>query len=203
VSSPSDLTARARIRDSALKLFAERGIDRATVRDIALDAGVSSGLLRHHFGSKEGLRDACDEFALGEITRIGSRFTTFQVLDRIDPGVRLLQRYLIQSMLEGSAAGNALFDRMIEYAEQWLATTDIKVADPRAFVAVLSAMKLSMFTMRDQLSRVLGEDVDEPSGWARMLQASVEIFSQPIVTPAQAEQVRNAFARLDSPTPEE
>ncbi|HEY0000062.1 MAG TPA: TetR family transcriptional regulator [Actinoplanes sp.] len=203
MSSPSDLTARARIRDSALKLFAERGIDRATVRDIALDAGVSSGLLRHHFGSKEGLRDACDEFALGEITRIGSRFTTFQVLDRIDPGVRLLQRYLIQSMLEGSAAGNALFDRMIEYAEQWLATTDIKVADPRAFVAVLSAMKLSMFTMRDQLSRVLGEDVDEPSGWARMLQASVEIFSQPIVTPAQAEQVRNAFARLDSPTPEE
>ena len=206
MSSPSDLTARARIRDAAIKLFAERGIDRATVRDIALDAGVSSGLLRHHFGSKEGLRDACDEFAMSEVTTIGTRFTTLQVLDRIDPGILLLQRYLVRSMLDGSAAGNALFDRVTDYGERWLAVTDLKVADPRAYVAVLSAMKLSMFTMRDQLSRALGEDVDQPSGWARMLQASIEIFSQPLITPEQAEQARAALDRLYTPeshTPEE
>src|SRR5262249_41433285 len=59
-----DLTARARIRDAALTLFAERGIEGATIRDIAKAAGVSSGLVRHHFGSKEGLRDACDSHAL-------------------------------------------------------------------------------------------------------------------------------------------
>ncbi|MGH3750942.1 MAG: helix-turn-helix domain-containing protein, partial [Micromonosporaceae bacterium] len=51
-----DLTARARIRDAALRLFAERGIGPATIRDIAKAAGVSSGLVRHHFGSKEALR---------------------------------------------------------------------------------------------------------------------------------------------------
>jgi len=55
VSSPSDLTARARIREAAIELFADRGIEGATIRDIAEKAGVSSGLLRHHFGSKEGL----------------------------------------------------------------------------------------------------------------------------------------------------
>src|SRR6266542_759545 len=52
-----DLTARARIRDAALRLFAERGVDGATIRDIAKAAGVSAGLVRHHFGSKEALRD--------------------------------------------------------------------------------------------------------------------------------------------------
>ena len=49
--SAEDLTARARIRDAALALFAERGTDGATIRDIAKAAGVSGGLVRHHFGS--------------------------------------------------------------------------------------------------------------------------------------------------------
>ena len=42
--SAEDLTARARIRDAALRLFAERGTDGATIRDIAKAAGVSGGL---------------------------------------------------------------------------------------------------------------------------------------------------------------
>ena len=66
MSSPEDLTARARIRDAAIELFAERGIGSATIRDIAQAAGVSSGLVRHHFGSKDGLRRACDEYAMAE-----------------------------------------------------------------------------------------------------------------------------------------
>ena len=62
-----DVTTRTRIRDAALRLFAERGIGAATIRDIATEAGVSSGLVRHHFGSKEALRDACDTYAAEEI----------------------------------------------------------------------------------------------------------------------------------------
>lgn len=54
---PEDLTARARIRDAALKHFTESGFAKATIRDIARTAGVSPGLVRHHFGSKEGLRE--------------------------------------------------------------------------------------------------------------------------------------------------
>lgn len=44
-------TARAVIRDEALRLFAERGPDDVTVRQIAA-AGVSPALVVHHFGSK-------------------------------------------------------------------------------------------------------------------------------------------------------
>ena len=74
--SAEDLTARARIRDAALRLFAERGMDGATIRDIARAAGVSAGLVRHHFGSKDGLRAACDSYALDQIMRIKEQAVT-------------------------------------------------------------------------------------------------------------------------------
>lgn len=51
-----DATAtRQALRDAAVELFAERGYDRTTVRDIATRAGVNQALLFRYFGSKEAL----------------------------------------------------------------------------------------------------------------------------------------------------
>ncbi|XVU26059.1 TetR family transcriptional regulator [Actinoplanes sp. CA-054009] len=192
----SDLTARARIRDAAIELFAERGVEGATIRDIAQAAGVSSGLLRHHFGSKEGLRDACDEYALSELLRVNAHFTEFQSLDRLTPKILLLQRYFMRSTMDGSPSGAAMFDRMIDYGEQWLAQTELKVTDPRAFIGLLTVMKMSMFTMRDLLSRAVGSDVGSVEGWLRVLNASLDLFSQPLITPSQADQARAQLDRI-------
>jgi AcrR family transcriptional regulator len=196
VSSESDLTARARIRDAAMALFAERGMAAATIRDIAQAAGVSSGLLRHHFGSKEGLRDACDEYALNQVTALGIQFTETNLLGRITPETMRLQQYLIRSMMDGSPTALAMFDRMLDYGERWMATTDIDVPDPRAYLAVIAVMKMAMFVMSDQLSHALGQSVDEPAGWVRVISASIEIFSQPLVTPDLLEQARKALAAV-------
>jgi AcrR family transcriptional regulator len=46
---------RKALRDAAIELFAERGYDRTTVRDIATRAGVNQALLFRYFGSKEAL----------------------------------------------------------------------------------------------------------------------------------------------------
>lgn len=46
---------RQALRDAAIELFAERGYDRTTVRDIATRAGVNQALLFRYFGSKEAL----------------------------------------------------------------------------------------------------------------------------------------------------
>src|SRR5215218_9209360 len=64
MAQTSDLTARARIRLAALRLFASQGFEATSTRAIAAEAGVSHALVRHHFGSKEGLRQAIDEDVL-------------------------------------------------------------------------------------------------------------------------------------------
>uniref|UniRef100_UPI0013D78043 TetR/AcrR family transcriptional regulator n=1 Tax=Fodinicola feengrottensis TaxID=435914 RepID=UPI0013D78043 len=52
-----DLTARARIRNAALRQFADKGVKGTTIRGVAEAAGVSPALVQHHFGSKEQLRE--------------------------------------------------------------------------------------------------------------------------------------------------
>lgn len=47
--------SRAALLDAGAELFAERGYDRTTVRDIAARAGVNQALLFRYFGSKEAL----------------------------------------------------------------------------------------------------------------------------------------------------
>ncbi len=63
---------RAKILDTALRLFRERGFDRTTMRDVATEAGVATGAAYYYFRSKEELvmafylrtaEDARDEFA--------------------------------------------------------------------------------------------------------------------------------------------
>ncbi len=47
--------ARELLLEAALALFAERGYDRTTTRDVAERAGVDAALIKRHFGSKDGL----------------------------------------------------------------------------------------------------------------------------------------------------
>ena len=62
-----DATTRSRIRDSAIELFGSRGFSGTTIRAIAEQAGVSAALVIHHFGSKDALRLACDEYIVASL----------------------------------------------------------------------------------------------------------------------------------------
>ena len=49
---------KQRILDSALEMFGSRGIDAVSLRELASDANVSSAMIHHCFGGKDGLRQA-------------------------------------------------------------------------------------------------------------------------------------------------
>src|SRR5712671_6454217 len=72
-SANSDLTAVARIRDAALQEFATRGVAATSIRDIARAAGVSPGLVQHHFRSKAGLRRAVEQVVVQRATEAFGR----------------------------------------------------------------------------------------------------------------------------------
>jgi AcrR family transcriptional regulator len=55
-AAPADLTAKARIRNAALELHAAKGEASTTIREVANAAGVTHGLVVHHFHNKKGLR---------------------------------------------------------------------------------------------------------------------------------------------------
>lgn len=57
-NTPKAIRTRKKILDAALRLFAEKGYDRATMRQIAVLAGVAPGSIYHYFATKEHLVQA-------------------------------------------------------------------------------------------------------------------------------------------------
>jgi AcrR family transcriptional regulator len=197
-----DLTARARIRDAAIRLFAERGIEGTTVREIAQQAGVSPGLLRHHFGSKEALREACDTYALDRIVKIKEElYRDGQVsnpgfLPSVHPTIVLLYKYVTRALLDGSTAAAAMFDDMVDLTEQWIGKYAPDIAeDRRAYAAVLVGMQTGILAMHDHVSRAMGVDIFTPEGHLRMAGALTDFYSHPLL---DAEFVAKAHAAMDS-----
>ncbi len=54
-TSPEARETHERILDAAQKLFAERGLDATSVRDITAEAGCNVAAVNYHFGGKENL----------------------------------------------------------------------------------------------------------------------------------------------------
>lgn len=67
-SGPTSGT-RARIERAALKLFAAKGVDGASMRDIAAEVGLSEGALYRHFSSKDALARALFLARYGALAR--------------------------------------------------------------------------------------------------------------------------------------
>ena len=124
-SATDDRTAVARIRDAAIDQWGQQGFN-VGLRSIAEAAGVSAALVIHHFGSKDGLRKACDDYIAEEI-RTGKSASMqtndpaewFRQMAEIESYAPLMA-YLVRSMQSGSDLAKTLWRRMIENAEQYL-----------------------------------------------------------------------------------
>ncbi|WP_024799977.1 TetR/AcrR family transcriptional regulator [Nocardia sp. BMG51109] len=123
--SAQDLSTRARIRDAAVVVFGEEGFG-VGVRAIAKAAGVSPGLVNHHFGSKDGLREACDEHvreiirsAKTEYVQHPSPAATLQALAEIEEYAPHIA-YLMRSFQAGGPLMVTMFEQMRSDVEAYL-----------------------------------------------------------------------------------
>ena len=199
-----DLTARARIREAALAQFAAVGFEKATIRAIAADAGVSPGLLRHHFGSKQALREAVDAHVLGEIRRVSdevmqdSEHGDLAAAAMSREAIRPYQRYIARALMDGSATIASMFDQMVAPAEEWLALADASRTDPpfadrRTRAAVFTAMALGVPLLHEHLSRVLGIDTFSVEGDREVALALLDIYSHAVMSPEMAVSARRGL----------
>lgn len=147
-----DLTARARIRDAAVRHFGTHGFT-AGVRAIAADAGVSPALVLHHFGSKDGLREECDRVVLETIReRKTAAFAPggpqgmlldLASVDALAP----LVAYALRSLQAGGDLARRFVDHVAADAEEYLAAgvaagTIVPSVDERARARCLTEQSL-------------------------------------------------------------
>jgi AcrR family transcriptional regulator len=186
--------ADERILRAALQRFAVDGLS-APLRAVAQDAGVSAGLIIHHFGSREQLLAACDRRAL-EVTRENK-------LDAMTggSGVMLAQlaeaeRYapVVGYVLRRLQAGGPLAQELVadfvvdatDYLEQGVQAGVISPSrDPEARARVLTEMALGALLLqlpaqRDHL------DLAELPVWLRtysdsLLPPLLELYTTPLL----------------------
>ena len=195
-----DLTARARIRDAAIRLFTERGMEKTSILDIAKAAGVSGGLIRHHFGSKDGLREACDHHVFDELLRFKEEALA---KGHADPGFvptfdarqLLFRRYLGRAMVDGSEAAAAQFVEIVDSTEQYFAAAGLDLPDARAVAAALAAMTGGLMILQDHVARALGEEPGTHEAMLRMMSGAAHIFTHSMATPELLDKAREVLAK--------
>jgi AcrR family transcriptional regulator len=123
--SADDLTATARIRDSAIEQFGQHGFS-VGLRTIAEAAGVSAALVIHHFGSKDGLRKACDDYvaeqvrdAKSESIRTTDPAAWFAQMAEIESYAPMMA-YLVRSLQSGNELAKEFWRQMIDNAEVYI-----------------------------------------------------------------------------------
>ncbi|WP_426594104.1 TetR family transcriptional regulator [Cellulomonas sp. McL0617] len=197
--SDEDLTARARIRDAAVARFGRDGFG-VGVRAIAADAGVSAALVIHHFGSKDGLRAACDEHVLETVKREKSDAMQDQApsdvigrLARIEEYAPLFA-YIVRSLLEGGVLAAKFVDGLVADADAYLETGErtgtVRASeDPRGRSRTLVATQVGLIVMA-QLDGALGRGTaptDDPTTamkelYDATLLAGLELYTHGLFT---------------------
>ncbi|WP_067547889.1 TetR/AcrR family transcriptional regulator [Nocardia crassostreae] len=127
-----DLTAKARIRNAAMDLFAQYGESRVSLRAVAAAAGVTLGLVQHHFKTKAGLIEAADQLVVDYFAaavssvpmtgtpgeNVAARNEAVRVMLRDNPAV---VNYIRRAILEPGDAQMRLLESLIDLTRREVA----------------------------------------------------------------------------------
>ena len=181
-----------RIRDAALKTFAARGTEATSLRMIAAAAGVSLGLVQHHFGTKANLIQAVDDHVTTVLT---ASLTTPAAAPAGDPVADIADRvvslltdhadlvdYLCRALVDATPTGTRVFDTLVGVAgghwdqlqAQGLTKPDL---DPVWMTLNPLVLVLGMFILRKELNRHLPEPLASPAPIERWRNATEQIIA--------------------------
>ncbi|MFV1960406.1 MAG: TetR/AcrR family transcriptional regulator [Acidimicrobiia bacterium] len=207
-SVSEDLTTQARIRDAAIERFPRDGFIGTTVRAIAADAGVSPALVLHHFGSKDGLHRACDEYVVHmttEMKREAIETGTYRESGTIAAAYQLAEpalRYLAWTLGTGSETAARIFgdfvdDVTVQLVEgQENGPINEYHGDPRKQAAVLVAMQLGGLILHDHLTLAFGVDMLTAEGLMVSAPYALQAFSGDLFNKEVITQTKQALAQI-------
>jgi AcrR family transcriptional regulator len=199
VAGSRGLSSAARIREAALAGFARDGVKATSIRDVAAAAGVSPGLVQHHFPSKAALQDAVDQHVLAIAGEVFSDLPDSgpaaqplkEMADRVTEFVRdnpVMLRYVARSIIEGEETALRIFDgfvaladtQMQRFKEQGYLHEDADLPWAALHVVIFN---LSAVLFETALDRRLPAPFHTPEMLERWNEATANLFRRGIFRP--------------------
>ena len=197
VKSAEQAGGKLRLIKVAMRMFADKGYDGITVRDISAAADVSVGLINHHFGSKEGLREAVDKYFIEQFEEVlfeerpvpaseaeglaqSVEFTENWINRHIDDW-DLTKAYMRRALLEGSDWGAGLFERFYNVVRTSVDRMDadgkIRPDVDRLWLPLLIMyLELGTLLLEPYVDRVLGKSGFDRELWRRRHRAYIDLM---------------------------
>ncbi len=175
VKVPGEKDTKEKIFDAAVDLFAEKGYDRVSIRDIARAVGVTEGALYKHYASKEEILESVFAFVEGRIYPQVTEASLDALVDSMpfqeilastqramisDTQLTRVTRIMLIEMYHNEKIRNyvrrELFERSVDETEillrKLMEKGKIKQGDPRAlstlFISYLVYWYFDLFILR-------------------------------------------------------
>jgi AcrR family transcriptional regulator len=176
--SPEERSSIERIRTAALRSFATYGASATSLRTVAEAAGVSIGLVQHHFANKAGLVKAVDDYVLGVVIAIIAQPMSGPPADSLNEmGNRVTQLvaehpgvvdYFGRALIDGSPLGAMIFDTLVgNGTARWHQRSERRETLPDVDLtwAAINSLVLALGTLilRTHVERHLPEPLATPA----------------------------------------
>lgn len=150
---------------------------------------MSAALVIHHFGSKEGLRQACDAYVSHELVQSGREELDRDLVGVMREWLTDQQRfkpafdYLVRMLTsEDSGAGAALFDALLvqtrSVMDEAVTAGQVRASqDPTALAVMLATTALAPLVLGSHVGRALGGDGLDAPTLGRYMLPVLEVFT--------------------------
>ena len=182
----NSIVTRKLILAAARDLFAARGIDGVSVRQIAAAAGVNHALVHRYFGTKsdivaeilEGEAEAMSSMARPEADTVASLAALHEVFGYVLTGGRTSLVLMLRAEIDGLAPERLLDGsplRPLGILASWLEEqgSGTSGADPRVVAMVLGAALMGLASVQPMLTAGVGLEDEDP---AVLLQRCVDVL---------------------------
>ena len=177
-----------------VELFSEKGFDSVSVREITSAAGVSPGLLIHHFKSKEAFIKACIEEVFGEVLSFKTEPNPLDMNTQLEKWksnpefYKTPLRFFKAVMASNSEYSKQLFELILagsrKVLEDGVENGLIKKPSNLDMTnLVLAVNSLGTILLSDYIRDQLGGEFTDPKYAQGFMQANLEIYTNGVYAP--------------------
>lgn len=177
-----------------VELFSEKGFNSVSVRDITSAAGVSPGLLIHHFKSKEAFIKACIDEVFGEVLSFKTEPNPLDMNTQLNKWksnpefYKTPLKFFKAVMSSNSEYSKQLFELILDGSRKVLEDgvkngLVKKPSDLEMTNLVLAVNSLGTILLSDYIRDQLGGEFTDPEYAQGFMQANLEIYTNGVYAP--------------------